>query len=293
VQTDLDVWLKRQVHGLEGGIEFPVELFDRATVQSFGQTLVSSALQLAANTDITLAELASASTEEQAQIEHWNSTASPFTYDKGVVGDFRKIVQQYSDKTAVVAANGSYNYAELGQRATQLAYYLQQKGLCSGQLVGVLLQRDHDLPALLLAIWTLGAAYVPLDPSYPIERVNTILGVADATMVVTDSFFASSAQDFNGVTILLDRDAELIQQAPVSALPQDLSPDLLAYVIFTSGSTGVPKGVEITQGALQNFLQAVKVEPGFTPEDRLLAITTIAFDISLLELPMVATTTLS
>lgn len=294
VQTDLDVWLKRQVRGLEGGMEFPVELFDKNTVQAFGQNLVSSAEQLAADSDITLAELASASSAEQAQIEQWNSTSVPFTYDQGVVGDIRKVAEKYADKTAVIGTNGNYSYAELLERSTQLAYYLQQQGLQSGQLVGVLLQRDRDLPALLLAIWTLGAAYVPLDPSYPVERVNTILAVANASMVVTDSFFASSAQDFTGVTVLLDRDADLISQVPASDLPQVLSPDLLAYVIFTSGSTGVPKGVEITQGAIQNFLQAVKIEPGFTPDDRLLAITTIAFDISLLELflPLITGSTL-
>jgi amino acid adenylation domain-containing protein len=294
VQTDLDVWLKRQVVGLEGGMEFPVELFDKTTVHNFGQNLVASAEQLASNPDITLAELACASAEEQTKIDLWNSTFVDFPYEQGVIGDLKKVAEKHSDKTAVVASNGSYSYVELLGRVTQLAYYFKQEGLQSGQLIGVLLERDRDLPAVLLAIWSLGAAYVPLDPSYPVERVNTILGVANASMVVINSLYASSIQNFAGVTITLDENADQILQAPASVLPQVLSQDLLAYVIFTSGSTGVPKGVEITLGALQNFLQAVKIEPGFKPEDRLLAVTTIAFDISLLELflPLITGATL-
>jgi amino acid adenylation domain-containing protein len=285
VQTDLDVWLKRQVRGLEGGIEYPIELFNKVTAETFGQSLVESARNLAVNPEAaTVAELTRATTLEQNRVSHWNTTDMTFEYDQGFLSDFKNVAAIHPDKEAVIAENGKYSYAELEQRSNQFAHYLQAQGLLPNSLVGVLLQRTIDLPAVVLAIWKLGAAYVPLDPSYPPERVATILGVAKASLVVTDTTLQGAITDFTGSVAVIDTDSAEILAHSSDTISLAISPDQLAYVIFTSGSTGIPKGVEITQGALHNFLHAVKYEPGFNADDRLLAITTLAFDISLLEL---------
>ncbi|MBO6850172.1 MAG: non-ribosomal peptide synthetase, partial [Marinobacter sp.] len=151
-------------------------------------------------------------------------------------------------------------------------------------IVALLLERNLDLPATVIALWKLGAAYVPLDASYPAERIRSILDVAQAQTVIT--YGGRSAQNWpDGVALITpDQETAEVNRQDAGPVSSDLAADQLAYVIFTSGSTGVPKGVEISHGALHNFLQAVSREPGLDNDDTLLAITTLAFDISLLEL---------
>jgi amino acid adenylation domain-containing protein len=268
VQTDLDVWVKRQLKGMDGGMEFPTELFNKTTVQAFGESFVRSAHVVAQSPDITLGDLSAASDNEKHLLAEWNNTAINFVFDQGVVGDWLKASTLYASKVAVISGDKQYTYAELELRSNQLANYLKEKGLAEGELVGVLVKRDSDLPALLLAIWKLGAAYVPLDISYPQERINAILTAAKVKLFITDS----------------DLDEAAINQASNQLPVINIKKENIAYVIFTSGSTGVPKGVVITHDALHNFLHAIKREPSIRENDRLLAITTIAFDISLLEL---------
>lgn len=284
VQTDLDVWVKRQLKGMDGGMEFPVELFNKTTVQAFGESFVKSAQVVAQQPDISLAELTAAFSDEQQKIAEWNNTAVDFAFDQGLVGDWLKTAAEQENKLAILAGDEQYTYAELEARSNQLAHYLQAKGLVAGQLLGVLVRRNRDLPALILAIWKLGAAYVPLDPSYPVARVTTILSAAKVKLVVTDSELVANLGDFSGTTLSIDLDETAIAQSSSQLPLLSISPAQLAYVIFTSGSTGVPKGVEITQGALHNFIHAVQHEPGISKTDRLLAVTTLSFDISLLEL---------
>jgi amino acid adenylation domain-containing protein len=284
VQTDLDVWVKRQLKGMEGGMEFPVELFNKTTVQAFGKSFVSSAQLIAQKPDITLGELTAAQQDEQQQLAAWNSTAVEFKFGNGVIGDWRKAVAQHETKIAVTAGSEHYSYSDLELRSNRIAHHLQAKGVTAGQLVAVLINRTRDLPALVLAIWKLGAAYVPLDASYPAERIKAIVGAAGVRLAITDSSLVNFLKDYVVTCIELDSaEAEIVQAAADLPVLQT-KPDQLAYVIFTSGSTGVPKGVEVTQGALHNFLHAVKRMPGIAAADRLLAITTLAFDISLLEL---------
>jgi len=265
-------------------MEFPVELFNKTTVQAFGESFVSSAKLVAQKSDITLGELTAAFGAEHQLLSKWNDTAVDFSFEQGVVGDWIRKAVALSEKHAVIAGANTYTYSELEQRSNRIAHYLHARGLKTGDLAGVLVKRTCDLPALILAIWKLGAAYVPLDPSYPVERVSTILNAAAVKLVVTDSDLVGNLGSFADKALQLDlAEAEIAQSS--SSLPVvSIAPDQLAYVIFTSGSTGIPKGVEVTQGALHNFIHAVKREPGIGEHDRLLALTTLAFDISLLEL---------
>ena len=284
VQTDLDVWVKRQLKGMDGGMEFPVELFNKTTVQAFGDSFVETANWVAQKPELSLGELTSAQNDEQQLLDGWNNTTVKFEFDNGVIGDWLKTAAGHSDKLAVAVGDAAYTYAELEQRSNAFAHYLQAKGLGAGDLAGILVRRNRDLPALILAIWKLGAAYVPLDPSYPVERVKAILGAAGVKLAITDSNLIANLGEFSNISVQLDLDEAVIAQASNQALNVILTSENLAYVIFTSGSTGVPKGVEITHGALHNFIQAVKRELGISENDRLLAVTTLAFDISLLEL---------
>jgi amino acid adenylation domain-containing protein len=271
-------------------MEFPVELFDKASVEGFGKALVASAKLISEKPEITLAELTAANLDEQKLLAEWNNTAREFTYQNGVLGDWANAVAQYANQPAVKGKGGEYSYAQLESRSNRLARQLQQQGVTAGQSVGLLLERTCDLPAIILAIWKLGAAYVPLDSSYPVDRVQQILSRANATAVVTYASFNDFLGEFGSKLISIESLKQDLDSVSDVNMTTNLDKDQLAYVIFTSGSTGQPKGVEITHGALHNFLNATAITPGIKTTDRLLAITTLAFDISLLEifLPLIS-----
>ncbi len=290
VQTDLDVWVKRQVKGMEGGMEFPVELFDKASVEGFGKALVTSAKLVSEKPDITLAELTAANLDEQKLLTEWNNTAQEFMYQNAVLGNWANAVAQYANQTAVKGKGGEYSYSQLDSLSNRFARQLQQQGVTANQSVGLLLERTCDLPAIILAMWKLGAAYVPLDASYPVDRVQQILSRANATSVIAHESFNDLLGDYSSKLISVESLKQNLDSVSDAKVTTHLDKDQLAYVIFTSGSTGQPKGVEITHGALHNFLNAIAINPGVKNSDRLLAITTLAFDISLLEifLPLIS-----
>jgi len=177
----------------------------------------------------------------------------------------------------------SLSYAELVQKLKQFQRGLQQRGVSKGSTVGVSVNRSINLVPLLLATWSLGAAYVPIDPSYPLERKNYIISDAAVKLLVEGN--GSTTLDYDGPSAFI---SDLLEQ--VDGLPdQNLSEtaydaDDLAYIIYTSGSTGAPKGVAVNQKNVANFIQSMASKPGLSASDTLLAVTTISFDIHVLEL---------
>jgi amino acid adenylation domain-containing protein len=186
------------------------------------------------------------------------------------------------DATAVVFRDQQLTYQELDARANQLAHHLIQSGAGPGSLVGVMLDRSLELLACLLAVWKVGAAYIPLDPNHPAERIEYILGDGCAQILLTQSHWRLRPRAIRSVEI--DREKATIQQRPIAKPLLRASPEDLAYVIYTSGSTGKPKGVQIAHRSLTHFLWSMAERPGCTPDDYFLAATTICFDIAALEL---------
>ncbi|MGO4336965.1 amino acid adenylation domain-containing protein [Labrys sp. KB_33_2] len=175
-------------------------------------------------------------------------------------------------------------YGELDRRAGQLAAHLRDRGLGKGARVAVLVDRSLDMLVSLLAVLKAGCAYVPLATNHPASRLNGILAEAEVAAVLSQAAYDDIASAA-AVTILVDRDRDAIAACqPLPTPGIKASSEDLAYVIFTSGSTGKPKGVEVTHGCVANFLASMRQVPGFTAEDRLLAVTTISFDIAALEL---------
>lgn len=176
------------------------------------------------------------------------------------------------------------SFGELDQRSNRLANYLRRKDVKDGTLVGVLLERSPELLVSLLAVWKAGAAYVPLDPAYPGERLRYMLDASGAELLVSTSDLLPLVEPASCTAICLDREAANINKMDGQPPQCQTQGDDPAYVIFTSGSTGKPKGVEVPHKAVVNFLCSMAQHPGLSASDRVLALTTLSFDIAVLEL---------
>ncbi|HTY95274.1 MAG TPA: amino acid adenylation domain-containing protein, partial [Steroidobacteraceae bacterium] len=180
------------------------------------------------------------------------------------------------------------SYETLDRRANSLAnHLLQQIGDGKGQpqrLIGIATERSLEMLVAVLAVLKSGCAYVPLDPTHPAQRLRHILGDAEVAALITDGAAEEGLLPPGKPIVHLVADAAAIAAAPTHAPTAPTAPESLAYVIYTSGSTGLPKGVEVSHRAVVNFLVSMAREPGLGPEDVLLAVTTISFDIAGLEL---------
>lgn len=174
------------------------------------------------------------------------------------------------------------SYADLTGQADALASRLQKRGIGRGAVVAVYLRRSSSLLPSLLAVMRAGAAYLPIDPDYPRDRIAYMLADSGAVAMLTDMAESERAAVAEHVTVIDPRQADGAEVHRFD--PLALNHDDLAYILYTSGSTGHPKGVAITHGALANFIGSMAVKPGIAAEDRLLALTTIGFDIAGLEL---------
>lgn len=190
---------------------------------------------------------------------------------------------QASQQPAVEFYGLRWSRARLTERVDRLASWLLRHGVGPGSLVGIFMDRSMEMLLAVLAVLKSGAAYVPLDPKFPVRRVQQIFEETDFPILLTLSRHTEDLLGFRGLILSLDGKATELNKEPIQAFPP-ISPEMRAYVIFTSGSTGRPKGVEITHGAVVNLLVDLKQRLELTSQDRLLAVTTLSFDISVLEL---------
>jgi natural product biosynthesis luciferase-like monooxygenase protein len=189
------------------------------------------------------------------------------------------------NSVAVVYESLELRYIDLDRQANQLAHFLRQAGVSAESAVGVYLERSPALIIALLGILKASAAYVPLDPAHPLERIQLVLQHSPVRIVLTsESLGGRLSQTTTARIICLDRDAEAIANLSSSPLHNLTLPDNLAYVMFTSGSTGIPKGVMISHRNVINFFKGMDAAIGCGPADTLVAVTSVSFDISVLEL---------
>ncbi len=231
------------------------------------------------------------SREERHQVEsEWNHTAVPYELNQGVNELFEQQVVRTPDAPAISCEGESLTYAELNCRANQLAHYLRKRKIGPEVQVAVCLDRGLDMLVALLGIGKAGGAYLPLDPSYPRERLLQIMADAEPSALITQQKFIDHAQGNTAETICVDRDEAVIALEDDQNLAASGSEENLAYVIYTSGSTGKPKGVMVPQKALLNQLMLSRDVFQFSGEDRVLFKASFSFDASLMEmfLPLIA-----
>ncbi|MBP0000389.1 MAG: amino acid adenylation domain-containing protein [Cyanobacteria bacterium SID2] len=188
------------------------------------------------------------------------------------------------DTTAVLFQDDRLTYRELDRKANQLANYLRTLGVKPEVLVGVCVDRSIEMVVALLAILKAGGAYVPLDASHPKERLGLVIEDARMPILLTQKHLLPSLPEHQARVVCLDVDRLEIDRQSADNPNVDVTSNNLAYVMYTSGSTGKPKGVQIQHGSVANFLNSMRRCPGLVQQDVLLAVTTITFDISVLEL---------
>ncbi|MGW2329893.1 amino acid adenylation domain-containing protein, partial [Streptomyces sp. NPDC001700] len=252
--------------GIGAVLEFSADLFDVGSAELLCERFLRVLETVVTEPTTPISEVSLLGTgERRLLLEEWSTTVRAFAADADVVALFEARVKVAPDAVAVVFEGTSVTYAELDERAARLAGSLIERGVGPERFVAVALPRSVELVVALLAVLKTGGAYLPLDLAYPADRVDYMLG---ATRPV--------------LTLDADTLPALLDGAPAQSVPVD--PRGAAYVIYTSGSTGRPKGVVVSRGSLANLLVDMRERVGFTSVDRLLAVTTVGFDIAGLEL---------
>jgi amino acid adenylation domain-containing protein len=222
----------------------------------------------------------------------WSACETDYPRNTCVHQLFEEQVRCRPNQPAAQFGTQVLTFAELDRKSNKVAGKLAALGVGLDSLVGICVDRSLDMLVGLLGILKSGGAYVPLDPGYPHERLRYIVSDSGLRTIVTQRNLTPAFSPEGVATMYLDDAEELSAQTASGSFQSDpgLSSENLAYVIYTSGSTGKPKGVQITHRSVVNFLSSMRQVPGFTPEDVLLAVTTHAFDISVLELflPLIA-----
>ena len=223
--------------------------------------------------------------EQKLILVEWNATTHP-RQGSGTTLPMLLATQVTKQPEAVAMAceGHALTYSALNQRANQLAHYLNTLGVCPEVRVAIYCERSFELLVALWGVVKAGGAYVPIDPTYPTERVEFILEDAQVAVVIVQQQRLAPLPDHNAKVVCLDTDWPVIEQGLMSPPELHVAPDNLAYLIYTSGSTGKPKGVQVSHRCLLNFLGAMAHEPGISASDRLLAVTSLSFDIAGLEL---------
>ncbi|HXM36670.1 MAG TPA: amino acid adenylation domain-containing protein, partial [Pyrinomonadaceae bacterium] len=282
---DLSLYIGESAAGLTLTFEYNTDLFEKATIARMAghfQTLLEG---IAFNPDQRISDLPLLTpAERQQMLVEWNDTAADYPRDRLAHQLFEQQAERSTDAVAVAFEEQRLTYGELNRRANQLARYLRKRGVTPEHLVGIFVDRSAEMVVALLGILKAGGAYLPLDTLYPRERLSFMVADARAPLLLTQERLIAKLPDSKAEVIALDRDWNLIANESHENLVCETSPENLAYVIYTSGSTGKPKGVQITHRALVNFLSAMRQEPGMSPEDVLLSVTTLSFDIAGLEI---------
>jgi natural product biosynthesis luciferase-like monooxygenase protein len=279
-QFDLTLTLAEGGGEMPGALQYATALFDRGTVTGMAEAYVTLLRAIAADpgTPIgTLPLLDEARLHEQ--VREWNDTAHPYPAGAPAHDAFARQAARRPGAVAVSHRGAEVTYGELERRANRIAQRLIALGVEPEDRVGVCLERSADLLAALLGILEAGAAYVPLDPSHPADRLGAIVRDADIDLLVTRRALRGRVRGPRTVLeveALGDGDARRPGVRP--------RPAQAAYVMYTSGSSGAPKGVVVPHGCVVNFFAGMDERVGCGEDDVLLAVTSIGFDISLLEL---------
>jgi len=277
----LSCW--RQERGLMAQLHYDSSLFNTNDIERLAGEFQTIVAALFNHPEIAIgqAEILTSSERYQLLVE-WNQTAT--TYPEQCFHQmFEAQVERDPEAPAVIYEDERISYRELNNRANQLAHYLQRLGVGPETIVGICLERSLEMVVALLGVLKAGAAYLPLDPDYPQERLSFMLADAEVPVLLTATYLKERLAIEAASVICLDTEWERIAEHSSEKPISNVSGDNLAYVIYTSGSTGKPKGAMNTHAAIYNRLCWMQEAYGLTPAERFLQKTPFSFDVSVWE----------
>jgi amino acid adenylation domain-containing protein len=278
VNFEIELQLIDTRHELILELAYNADLFSAESVQRWlghYEELLAGAV---ANPDTALDHLPLLRDSDREALRAWNRTDADYPRDVPLARLVEQQVERTPEATAVVYGHDSICFRELNSRANRLAHELRVHGAGPDRLVGIFMERSIDMIAGLLAIVKTGAAYLPLDPLFPRDRLAYMVQDGGVELIVTQESLRPLLPEFSGTVVSTDGGNWAVNSQ--ENLDVAVQPGDLAYIIYTSGSTGRPKGVEVPRGALTNLLWSMREWLQLTAEDRLLAVTTISFDIA-------------
>lgn len=277
---DLTLTITEQNEGLLADFEYASHLYKRETIKRMVESFEKIIVQVAADASVLLSEINVLPENDMKLISSFNKTEKDVVINT-FIDSVRKSWETSPDKPALIFEDRIWTYQDVWEKSLALAAVLGNKGIRSGDLAAIMMRRSPEMVVSMLAVILAGAAYVPVDPEFPAERVAHILSDSSARILLHDG--SAAAVDYQGEKLVVE-DAWPVSEgsAPVGHTVHQLS--ALCYVMYTSGSTGNPKGVMITHDNLANFFTAMDeiIKPEY--RDVMLAVTTFSFDISIVEL---------
>ncbi|MBD8487637.1 amino acid adenylation domain-containing protein [Echinicola sp. CAU 1574] len=213
------------------------------------------------------------------QLQVWNNTSTDYPKDRSFLSFFSEMALKHADKTAVEFQSQKISYKELEEQSNKLAHYLTESNIRKGDRIGLFLPRSIDMVLGLLGISKCGAIYIPIDPELPEERVTHMMSDAQASALITTSELGNKLNT-NIEKICIEDFYIKSKDLSKKPIETQIDPADPVYILYTSGSTGKPKGVQVSHQNLTNFLLSTKDKPGVNESERILAITTISFDVA-------------
>ena len=280
---DLTLLLSDTAGRLSGWFEYNADLFESSTIERLQNHFENLLASVAANPDLPIAELSLLGSQEQQQILlDWNNTVSSYPRERCIQDLFEEQVRRGPNEVALVFNDRQVTYDELNKRANQLAHRLKKLGVGPEVIVGLALDRSVEMIVGLLAILKAGGAYLPLDPSYPRERLAFMIEQTNAPIILTLKHLLERLPASQAGVIALDDSGDLKfedDENPVTASV----PENLAYVIYTSGSTGKPKGVSITHRSVVRLVKETNYAR-FASDEVFLQFAPVTFDAATFEI---------
>ncbi len=266
---------------------YNTDLFNHNTIERFSASLQRLFKGVAENSTLKIADLPLLGRKETQFLLNYNNVCELRTQGLSIHQLFEQQANKNPDNIAIVFENNHLSYLQLNEKANRLAYYLiAEHNVNVGDIIGICMHRSIEMIVGLIAILKTGAAYLPLDPLYPKERINFIVKHSGLALVLTQNGVTASSSEL--CVFVDDQEALEILKTHDKSNPvvQRLSPEELAYVIYTSGSTGQPKGVMIQHSAVVNFIIGMQVhlKDVLHTSTKWLAVTTVSFDIAVLEI---------
>ncbi|SFJ64597.1 non-ribosomal peptide synthetase [Thermoflavimicrobium dichotomicum] len=282
---DLTLTMGEGEDGFAAVFEFNTDLFKAETIQRMAAQFQQLLQAIVREPEQTIHQLPLLTDEEQKQLQAWNQTWTDFPADRAVHEWVAWRAERDPDQVAVDDGTAVWTYKELNRRANQLAHALQKRGVSSGDVVGICMERSPELVISVLAVLKAGAAYVPMDPAYPQERLAYMMADAEVSVILCRTAQQAEWMLEAGKQVICWQTDESLIAAESQAAPEvSVFVDQLAYMIYTSGSTGQPKGVRITHRSLLNLVFWHIREYELTSKDRTALIAGPAFDASVWEL---------